>query len=101
MATVGAGTDSVSLNAEAVAVAQTFAANCFRAVALAKYVDGLGVPGLELAGFDSADATAFQQGVDYLKTIAAIIQGNAAQPTGFDFTNALSSFIGPEPSVQA
>lgn len=103
MATVpGAGVGSDALNQEAVAVAQTFAANATRAVALAKYVDGIGANGLANAGFTAtADATAFQQAVDYLKTIALIIQGQAAQPSDFDFTNALSGYIGPSPAISA
>lgn len=103
MATVpGAGIASDALNSEAVAVAQTFAANAIRAVALAKYVDGLGVPGLENAGFTaSADATAFQQAVDLMKTIALIIQGQATQDSDFDFTNALANYIGPSPVISA
>lgn len=94
---LGAGTTPDSLNQWGVTLAQRFAATAQDAITLAKYVDGQGQAGLEVIGFSSDEAVAFQAGADYLKTIAAIIQGTAAQPTDFDFTNALAAFIGPNP----
>jgi hypothetical protein len=97
---VGAGATADSLQTELVAVAQTFAANANRAIALAKYVDGLGTSGLQNAGFaTTGDATTFQSRADYCRTVAQIFQGTAAQPTDFDFSNAMADAIGPDPRV--
>lgn len=92
----GAQTTSEELNAAACALALEWAKTANNVIALAKFVDGLGLTGLEAAGFGTTeDATAYKNCVDLLKTVAMIFQGTAIQPDQYDFSNALSAFIGP------
>lgn len=94
---IGAGTTGANLNARLCALAQVREVQAVLTVAFAKYVDDLGIPGLELADMDSDDATAFLAACDYLKSDALIFQGQAQQVGDFDFSNALANFIGPTP----
>jgi hypothetical protein len=94
---IGAGTTADTLNARLCALAQVRDVQSVLTVAFAKYVDDLGTAGLEVAGMDSGDATAFLTACDYLKSDALIFQGQAEQVGDFDFSNALSAFIGPTP----
>src|SRR5215475_10669192 len=92
---LGDGTTPDSLNARAVLLAQRFASTVNDALTLASFVDGQGQPGLEVIGFTSDQATSFQQAVDYLKTMAMILNGTAAQPSDFNFLSAVAEFVGP------
>lgn len=100
MAVVAAAT-SDSLLADATALAKEFASASAKALALAIYVDGLGVTGLQASpggGFAAtADAQQYQAYVDYMKTVAQIFQGLAAQTPAFNFGSALAMIIGPTP----
>ena len=94
---IGAGTTADTLNARLCALAQVRDVQAVLAVAFAKYVNGLGAGGLEVAGMSSDEATAFLSAVGDLSTDALVFQGQAQQVGEFDFSNALSDFIGPTP----
>jgi hypothetical protein len=94
---IGAGTTAADLNARLCALAQVRALQAVFTIEFATYVDGLGTAGLEVAGMDSADATAFQSAADDLKTDALIFQGQATQGSPFNYSNAVAGFIGPTP----
>lgn len=53
-------------------------------------VTGLGHAGQMALGFTDADATDLQLRADYINTVAALYYGTAAQPTPFNFDDALS-----------
>jgi hypothetical protein len=53
-------------------------------------VTGLGHAGQVALGFTDADATDLQLRADYINTVAALYYGTAAQPSPFNFDDALS-----------
>jgi len=61
-----------------------------QALELFALTNELGAAGLEAIGFATADATAFVTAVSYLNTVAEVYYGSAAQPTDFNFDNALA-----------
>ncbi|SRR5216683_3354292 len=69
---------------------------------LQSFVVNQGVSGLEnltTGGFTATDAPQYQIAVNYLNNVAVIANGTAAQATPFDFLDALTSRIGPNPSM--
>jgi hypothetical protein len=99
MAVLGSGITADNLNARMCALAQRRHKQAVDAAAFAKFIDGLDIAGLELAGFSSAEATSFKASVDVLKSDAYIWQGLATQPGAYDFSNSLAAYIGPDPEA--
>ena len=69
---------------------------CYAIGNLQAQVVALGQPGLVALGFTAADAQALTNVVNYLNTVAAIFQGTAAQPTPFNFQNAVAPVNGAQ-----
>lgn len=97
MANYGTDTSSDALNTRMCALMQARHLNATEVIAFAAYVDGIGTAGLELSGFDSTEATNFASAVDQAKTEAQVWLGQATQGTDYNFSDALSVFIGPDP----
>ena len=95
--TVGFPATQQSLNTRLGGVALAVRNAMQAASALFEYQNGLGLAGLEAAGFSAQDAASFQQMAGYLNTLAGVYGGTVQQGgsggTGasqFNFDNALS-----------
>jgi hypothetical protein len=97
MATVGTNDSADAINGRLCTLARQRAALAWAVLELANYVDKIGDSGLELAGFDSGQATTVHGAVDLLKTDAQVFLGQATQGSLYDFADALGQFIGPTP----
>lgn len=63
---------------------------CQNILNLQEFITTIGLPGLEALGYSSADASTVVTMTSYLNTIAQVFNGTAAQPSQFNFGNALS-----------
>lgn len=80
-------------------VAGTLAVNlrnaCQQILNFQAWLVGVGAAGLQSGyGFSATDATNLVNAVNYLNTVAEIFDGNASQPTNFNFDNAVSVLYG-------
>ena len=82
------------LNGQLGSIAVTLRNACQQAADFFEGVNALGTSGLEGLGFTSGDATAFLAAANYMQTVAAVYYGTAAQPSDFDFDNALAAARG-------
>jgi len=57
---------------------------------LNQYVGNMGTAGLELAGYDAADAASVINFAAILNTVPAVFFGTATQATQYNFSNALA-----------
>ena len=97
---VGAQWTAEQLNARAVFLAKLWALAASGSADLFLYVNKTGPNGLQEAGFGGTESVAaFTAGAGYLNTLAAIFTGDAAQPSDFNFSDALALFIGPQPEA--
>jgi hypothetical protein len=92
---LGAEITADRLNADLCALAQNRATEAWAALRLANYVDGIGIDGLEQAGFDSTEAGEYRNSVDVLKTDALIFLGQANQSAEYNYADALAAYIAP------
>lgn len=58
------------------------------------YISGLGLTGLEAAGFSAADAASVLQMMGFMNNVAAVYYGTGTQATASNFDAALSVMWG-------
>jgi hypothetical protein len=92
--TIGSNPTSQQLNTDLIALVVRVRDDCRDISDLAQQVAKAGgLTALESAGFTAPEATAYQQVLDYLSTIAGIFHGTATQGTTFNFEDATAGFV--------
>jgi hypothetical protein len=91
---IGYQTTQEQVNAQVGNLALGLRNACRQIINFQEWVQKENTAGLEALGFSADDAQAILTASNYLNTVAALFFGTAAQPSPFDFDDAVASTYG-------